>query len=188
MNTKFIIAICLVFVSMVGVGCVSAANDSTSIQTNVEEMNVEMVNEGNLIQKQSESVNQMEKSANMIGSSERNFNKGNGPFPHGIKDHTNIKHNQTIKGWVNDINNSNNLNKNNTVTAGKARVHNNSNHNGTLKENKPVGPADLSNVEGPKDNEIKILSKTKTFDYKGEKVFMSRIQNGSQRKLCLFKA
>ena len=149
---------------MIGIGCVSAANDSTSIQTNVEEMNVEMVNEGNLIQTQSESINQVEKSANMIGLSERNFNKGNGPFHNGINDHTNIKHNQTIKCGENNTNNSNNK---------------------TIRGPKIKSKLD---IKGPKINETKILKKSKTFNYKGEKVYIALMQNGSERKLCMFKA
>jgi len=67
MNTKLIISICLILVSMIGVGCVTAADNPTSIQTNVEEeMNVEMANKENLIQTQYESINQVEKSANIL--------------------------------------------------------------------------------------------------------------------------
>lgn len=106
MNTKLIISICLILVSMIGVGCVTAADNPTSIQTNVEEeMNVEMANKENLIQTQYESINQVEKSANIMGLSERNAINGNGPFSNGIKDHTNIKHNQTIKSEVNNTTN-----------------------------------------------------------------------------------
>jgi len=108
MKTKLLFGIFLILVSMIGVGCVSAADNQTSIQTNVEdEINLEMAKEKNLIQTQSESVNQVEKSANTIGLSNNGI-QGNWPFHNGIKDHTNIKHDQTIKSGVNNTNNSNN--------------------------------------------------------------------------------
>lgn len=173
MNTKLIISICLVLVSMIGVGCVSAADNQTSVHTNVEEMNVEMKNEENLIQTQCESVNQLENSANMI-SSERNFINDNGPFHNGINETgkgPDIKPNLDIKG---PKTNGTNLNisgpKNPKLNIKGPKI------NVTTK------------IKGPKNNEPKIIKKSKTFDYKGEKVYLAIQENGGNRKLVCYKA
>ena len=63
---------------------------------------------------------------------------------------------------------------------------NNKTNNHNPNNNLPVKVADMSHINITK--EPIILKKSKTFNYKGEKVFLALIENGTDKKLVCYKA
>ena len=63
---------------------------------------------------------------------------------------------------------------------------NNKTNNHNPNNNLPVKVAEMSHINITK--EPIILKKSKTFNYKGEKVFLALIENGTDKKLVCYKA
>lgn len=163
-------------VATLGLNVASAAelnNNSVSEVLDVEEGN--MSNLESINQESVKSVNQTEEES--ISSSKRVENGIVSPI-FGMKNPSPFDNrNPNVNPMVgNGFDTTNDIHKRNDT---------NTNNNSDI--NNAVGPANLSKLN--KNPEFNIIKKSKTFDYKGEKVFLAIIEkNDTSRKLVCFKA
>ena len=165
MNKNILISICLLLISMVGVGCVSAADTNATDINDMGQMTVDQQvapNDGANKQANSNAFVVVPKE---VTDREHSFEK------HQIKNDT--KEVTVVNSTQN--NTINNTNKNNNTDANKPKLD--------IKGPKPSAPL---NIKGP-NMPYKIIKKSKTFECNGKKMFIAQIQNGTERKTVCFQ-